>query len=230
MRTDMLDIESFVANAWSDPALKAALIANPAAVLKAEGFVTPEGLALTVWFSPDGLPMLELVNANPDVGMMIAKAWRDPAFKAALIANPAAVAEAEGVDVPAGMTFTVVENTVKHFHLILPVAPADGLSDDNLESLALFSPYARMYPLRRNEIGRLMAKAWRDHAFKAALFASPVATIEAEGVVLPEGITLTLVENADNHFHLVLPPAPTGGLSDEELELFVLSKSFHPFL
>ena len=70
---------------------------------------------------------------NPEIGKIIAKAWRDPAFKAELIANPAAALKAEGIDVPAGMTVTVVENTDKLFHLVLPPVPSDELSDEALD-------------------------------------------------------------------------------------------------
>ena len=69
-------------------------------------------------------------------GKIIAKAWRDPAFKAALIANPATALKAEGIDVPAGMAVTVVENTDKQFHLVLPPVPSDELSEDDLEAVA----------------------------------------------------------------------------------------------
>ena len=69
-------------------------------------------------------------------GKIIAKAWRDPAFKAELIANPAAALKAEGIDVPAGMAVTVLENTDRHFHLVLPPAPTDELSDEVLETVA----------------------------------------------------------------------------------------------
>jgi Nitrile hydratase, alpha chain len=75
------------------------------------------------------------VNENA-FGKIIAKAWRDPAFKAELIANPAAVLKAEGVDVPAGMTVTVVENTDRQFHLVLPPVPSDELSDEALDAVA----------------------------------------------------------------------------------------------
>ena len=63
----------------------------------------------------------------PDFAKIIAKAWRDPAFKAALIANPAAALKAEDIDVPAAMAVTVVENTDKLFHLVLPPAPRKAL-------------------------------------------------------------------------------------------------------
>ena len=71
-----------------------------------------------------------------EFGKIIAKAWRDPAFKAELIANPAAALQAEGIEVPEGMTVTVVENTDKQFHLVLPPVHSDELSEDDLEAVA----------------------------------------------------------------------------------------------
>ena len=44
--------------------------------------------------------------------------------------------KAEGIDVPAGMTVTVVENTDKQFHLVLPPVPTDELSDEALDAVA----------------------------------------------------------------------------------------------
>jgi hypothetical protein len=73
---------------------------------------------------------------EPEFAKVIAKAWRDPAFKAELIANPATALKAEGIDVPAGMTVTVVENTDQLFQLVLPPVPTDELSDDELERVA----------------------------------------------------------------------------------------------
>ena len=72
----------------------------------------------------------------PDFAKIIAKAWRDPAFKADLIANPAAALKAEGIDVSAGMTVTVLENTNKQFHLVLPPVPSDELSEEALDAVA----------------------------------------------------------------------------------------------
>ena len=75
-------------------------------------------------------------DTAPDFAKIIAKAWRDPAFKAELIANPAAALKAEGIDVPAGMAVTVLENTDKQFHLVLPPAPTDELSDEALDGVS----------------------------------------------------------------------------------------------
>ena len=73
---------------------------------------------------------------NSEFAKIIAKVWRDPVFKAELIANPAAALKAEGIDVPAGMTVTVVENTDKQFHLVLPPKPTGELSDRALDGVA----------------------------------------------------------------------------------------------
>ena len=73
---------------------------------------------------------------DTEFGKIIAKAWRDPAFKADLIANPAAALKAEGIDVPAGMAVTVLENTDKQFHLVLPPVPTDELSEEALDAVA----------------------------------------------------------------------------------------------
>jgi hypothetical protein len=75
-------------------------------------------------------------DTAPDFAKIIAKAWRDPAFKAELIANPAAALKAEGIDVPDGIAVTVVENTDKQFHLVLPPVPTDVLSEGDLEAVA----------------------------------------------------------------------------------------------
>ena len=75
-------------------------------------------------------------DIDTQFGKIIAKAWRDPAFKAELIANPAAALKAEGIDVPAGMAMTVVENTDKQFYLVLPPSPSDELSEEALDAVA----------------------------------------------------------------------------------------------
>ena len=89
--------------------------------------------------------MLRAKKANPlkgqpmpengtTFGKIIAKAWRDPAFKAELIANPAAALKAEGIDMPAGMAVTVLENTDKQFHLVSALQPTEGASTVALDT------------------------------------------------------------------------------------------------
>ncbi len=62
---------------------------------------------------------------------------KDPALKAKLIADPAAFLAEHGLEVPAGITIKVVENTASVFHLVLPNTSASGsLSDEELAAAA----------------------------------------------------------------------------------------------
>ena len=66
--------------------------------------------------------------------------------------------------------------------------------------------------------GKVVAKAWRDPAFKAKLIADPQAVLREAGMAVPAGATVKVVENTGTHLHFVLPPKPTGQLSDEALD------------
>ena len=63
---------------------------------------------------------------------------------------------------------------------------------------------------------QLIAKCWADEAFKQQLMADPAGTLKQEGMEVPEGMTIQVVENTGHVFHLVIPTQPTD-LSDEEL-------------
>ncbi len=72
---------------------------------------------------------------NP-IGKVIAKALQDEDFKQQLIADPADVLKAEGVEAPEGITLKVVEDTVSVKHLVLPAVGKGELTDADLESVA----------------------------------------------------------------------------------------------
>ncbi|MBI4817797.1 MAG: NHLP leader peptide family natural product precursor [Deltaproteobacteria bacterium] len=75
-------------------------------------------------------------NQN-QLGEIISKCWKDGAFKARFMANPAAVLKEHGVDVPAGVKVSVVENTATQLFITLPPAPAtDQLSEGDLDAAA----------------------------------------------------------------------------------------------
>ena len=67
------------------------------------------------------------------------------------------------------------------------------------------------------KMDQLIAKCWADDGFKQKLLADPAATLKAEGVALPAGLTVKALENTDSVFHLVIPAKPTA-LSDEDLD------------
>ncbi|MDQ1256680.1 MAG: hypothetical protein QG656_1279 [Candidatus Hydrogenedentes bacterium] len=65
---------------------------------------------------------------------------------------------------------------------------------------------------------RIVAKAWADEDYKARLLADPAAVLAEEGVAIPEGVALTVVENTPTHMHLVLPPVPADAAAMEMTE------------
>ena len=67
------------------------------------------------------------------------------------------------------------------------------------------------------KMSQLIAKCWADEGFKRKLLADPAATLKAEGVELPAGLSVKALENTDKVFHLVIPAKPTD-LSDEDLD------------
>ncbi len=63
---------------------------------------------------------------------------------------------------------------------------------------------------------QLIAKSWADEDFKNQLLADPAATMKAEGIKLPEGVSVNAVEDTAQSFTLVVPAKPDN-LSDEDL-------------
>ncbi len=73
------------------------------------------------------------------VSKAIARAWTDADYKAKLLSDPHVALAEHGIEVPAGTTVKVVENTADTQHVVLPVAPpaeAGKVSMDELEKVA----------------------------------------------------------------------------------------------
>jgi hypothetical protein len=73
-------------------------------------------------------------------GRLINRAWKDAAFRRALLEDPKGTLERElGVNVPAGVRLTVLEETTAERYLVLPPAPmavGGTLSDQELDAVA----------------------------------------------------------------------------------------------
>jgi hypothetical protein len=71
----------------------------------------------------------------------------------------------------------------------------------------------------QQKIGRVIARAWTDEGFKDRLIADPITSLRAEGIEVPEGVHVSVVENTPSRVHLVLPPKPDENeLSEESFE------------
>ncbi len=66
--------------------------------------------------------------------------------------------------------------------------------------------------------GKLVAKAWSDDEFKVELLSDPMKVFKENSIEVPEGIEVRMVENTTDTIHFILPPEPSGELTDEQLE------------
>lgn len=67
---------------------------------------------------------------------VVARAWHDEAFKSRLKNDPRGALADHGVEVPAGATVKVVENSTETVHFVLPTPPQDELSEEDLMKIA----------------------------------------------------------------------------------------------
>jgi len=162
---------------------------------------------------------------NTPYKMVVAKAWREAAFKSKLLLNAnAALTEALGA-VPAGVTVRVVESSDEIGYFVLPLQPTGELTEENTTGAAGFyldkpgGDQEFMTSCIWCEFCiKVVMKAWRDPVFKAMLLTDPRAALIAAGGVIREGEMVKVVENTSKLVHLILPARPQGELSDEDLE------------
>jgi hypothetical protein len=65
---------------------------------------------------------------------------------------------------------------------------------------------------------QIIARAARDPQFRSDLMRDPKGTLAREmGVAVPADFDLQVVEETPKRRYLVLPPAPQGALTDEQL-------------
>jgi hypothetical protein len=69
------------------------------------------------------------------ISELIAKCWADEGFKQKVLADPAATLRAEGLELPADLSYVAHENTDTVFHLVIPAKPTE-LSDEDLGHVA----------------------------------------------------------------------------------------------
>jgi hypothetical protein len=58
----------------------------------------------------------------------------------------------------------------------------------------------------RGSFGQLVQRATEDPALRQRLLQSPKQVLAEEGITLPAGLEVEIVENTDKVIHLVLPP------------------------
>ena len=148
-----------------------------------------------------------------EYAQVVTKSSQDEGFKRRLVADPRAVLREYGIAVPDGQAVRVVENTAETIYMALPTKPSGGLSDGQLARLAGEGQGAT------RKVGQLLLKVWQDPTFKRRLVADPRAVLQEEGLPVPAGKAVRVVEDTAETMHLVLPHKPAEGeLTDDQLE------------
>jgi hypothetical protein len=71
-----------------------------------------------------------------------------------------------------------------------------------------------------------VAKAWADEDYKKRLISDPATVLKKEGLTVPEGMEIKVVENTHEVFYMVLPESPDsieGAIENVEERLAAMS-------
>ncbi|OPL19574.1 MAG: hypothetical protein AVO35_09665 [Candidatus Aegiribacteria sp. MLS_C] len=67
-------------------------------------------------------------------------------------------------------------------------------------------------------ISRIVAKCWIDEAYRKNFLADPASVLKAEGIAVPDGVEIRVLEDTKNLRSFVLPVKPDDLGEVEELE------------
>ena len=70
---------------------------------------------------------------------------------------------------------------------------------------------------KENPMQKIITRCWDDEEFKKRLMADPAKILDAEGVSVPDGVSIRVVEDTDQVRTLIIPPAPSH-LDDDQLK------------
>lgn len=170
-----------------------ALLEKLEAALKRRGIVSDEEIAFKQQVAD---------RANPMTGArMIARAWIDPEWRALLLRDGTAAAEAMGIPMKGNPPLGVLEDTDKVHHLVV---------------CTLCSCYPRAiigYP----------PHWYKSSAYRSRAVREPRAVLAEFGTVLPAGIQVRVVDSTADFRWMVLPlrPAGTEGWTEDQLTALV---------
>lgn len=136
---------------------------------------------------------------------LIARAWTDPAFKARLLEEPAAVISELGINLDKAPEVMVLENTPRLHNVVV---------------CTLCSCYPRLV------LG--MPPSWyKMKAYRARVVKEPRAVLAEFGTVLPDDVEVRVHDSTADLRYIVMPqrPAGTEGWSVEQLAALVTRDS-----
>ena len=88
-----------------------------------------------------------MTEQKNQLASLFAACWKDEALKARFMADPKAILNEHGLDVPDGIDVKVVENADNCVHITMPAPPAGhmDLSDDELRNAAGGGEWGKPY-------------------------------------------------------------------------------------
>jgi len=153
---------------------------------------------------------------------IVGRAWDDEQFKKRLLTEPSAIFKEHGVETAPGVKLKVLENTESIIHLTVPTNPEMDVTREEIEGAAIDSYLdQQMWGV---EIIHLAVKAASDEGLKKRLKANPAAVLKENGLDVPDGLEIRVVENTPTEYCLTLPARPDREppeLSDEDLSRVV---------
>jgi nitrile hydratase len=157
-----------------------ALLEKVVAALERRGLLTRDELAAR---------QAATERASPEIGArMVARAWLDPAWRARMLADGSAAAEAMGVSMAGMPPLGVLENRPGRHHLVV---------------CTLCSCYPRAvlgYP-----------PGWfKSFEYRSRAVREPRAVLAEWGVTLPETVEVRVVDSTADYRWMVLPMRPEG--------------------
>jgi len=147
---------------------------------------------------------------------LITRALKDEAFEQELLANPKAVVEKElGTKLPEELEINVIEETEDTLYMVLPCNPYEGMSEEELQaSLGMTYEDVAQWVLEQqrnvflDETSSIaiIARTWRDKAFKQAVISNPKAVLQKElDTEISEDICIKVCEETANILYLGFP-------------------------
>jgi nitrile hydratase len=161
--------------------------------LKARGIVSEDELAAR---------QAQTDRASPETGArMVARAWLDPEWRALLLRDGAAAAEAMGVSMTGAPPLGVLEDTPSRHHVIV---------------CTLCSCYPRAvlgYP----------PHWYKSFAYRSRVVRDPRGVLAEWGTTLPDDVEVRVVDSTADYRWMVLPmrPAGTDGWTEDQLAALV---------
>ncbi len=141
-------------------------------------------------------------SASPETGArMVARAWLDPTWRAMMLRDGTAAAEAMGVSMTGAPPLGVLEDTASRHHVIV---------------CTLCSCYPRAvlgYP----------PHWYKSFAYRSRVVRDPRGVLAEWGTVLPAEVEVRVVDSTADYRWMVLPerPAGTEGWSEDRLAALV---------